>query len=226
MVLPLETLRAEMARNCRSFRFLLKIKTLVLQNYWLNFVHQGINRHFSTRKKLLDRQTMHWFPCNGNLMGKTSQKLKIGLIRLQIKTPFPSKQQLSRLLPSESWSVIHSMVYKMIHYPYFFFNLPLINWMALIVKSFVWWFLSLELFFFTATACMSSSRCQSKSLGFEQFWNGEIYVLLLAAEMWLTENPKICTCMWLFSRFQLIYLQNYQLDFFHQDLSGQFFFCV
>ena len=44
-------------------------------------------------------QKMHSFPCNGNLMGQTSQKLNIGLIRLDIKTRFPSKQ-LSGLLPS------------------------------------------------------------------------------------------------------------------------------
>ena len=49
--------------------------------------------------------------------------------------------------------------------------------------------------------------------------------LLFSAETWLTENSKLWKCVWFLSRFQLIRLQNYRLDF-HQGLSGRFYLCV
>ena len=44
---------------------------------------------------------MHLVLCNGNLMRQTSQKMKIGLFRLDIQTWFFSKHQLSGFLLSK-----------------------------------------------------------------------------------------------------------------------------
>ena len=81
----------------QNFRFLQRIRPF-LQNYWLHFVGKGVNRHFSTPEKLIDCQRMYFFPYNGILMGETTPKLKIGLIRLDNQTRFPIKQ-LSSILP-------------------------------------------------------------------------------------------------------------------------------
>ena len=43
-----ETLLAEMASKCKISQFFLKIKPFVLRNYWLHFVHQGINWNLLT----------------------------------------------------------------------------------------------------------------------------------------------------------------------------------
>ena len=53
---------------------------------------------------------MFLIPCNGNVMGQSSQKLNIGLIRHNIQTRFPSKQHLSRFLPSRSQSTIPFLI--------------------------------------------------------------------------------------------------------------------
>ena len=115
------------------------------------FVHQGINRRFFTRKKLLDRQTMHWVLCNRNLMGQTSQKMNICLNRLVIQTRFPSKQQLSEFLPWRSQSAI-SFLY-MIQYPSPFFHPFIDNLIGLNCQKFcsqmfcnVWCFFVLKLY--------------------------------------------------------------------------------
>ena len=70
------------------------MKPFVLQNYCLYSVHQGINRHFSTPKKLLDSQTMQLLPWNANLMDQTREEMNNGPIPLEIQIafPFPSKQ--------------------------------------------------------------------------------------------------------------------------------------
>ena len=115
-----EALRTEKARKCKIFRSSLRIKPFDLQKYWLFFVHQGINRICFTSKELIDCQAMHLVSCNGNLMGQSSQKLSIVLIRLDIETQFPPKQ-LSRFFPSTSQSA-NLFLEKMIQYPDFLFQ--------------------------------------------------------------------------------------------------------
>ena len=49
-----ENFRSEKASRCKVFQFFLRILSLVHLNYLLHFVHQGLNRHFSTNIKLFD----------------------------------------------------------------------------------------------------------------------------------------------------------------------------
>ena len=74
-----------------------------------------------TPKILLDCQTMHLVPCNGNRMGQTGHKLNFRLIRLHIQTQFPSNQQLPGLLLPRSLST-NSLLYKMIEYQYLLYH--------------------------------------------------------------------------------------------------------
>ena len=46
------------------------------------------------------------------------------------------------------------------------------------------------------------------------------------AETRLAKNSKTFRWMWCVSRFQLICLQNYRLNFFHQCLSRQVYLCI
>ena len=57
-----ETLRTEMARNCKKKNdFSWESSLFVFQSYWLNFVHQWINWHFSTHKNLPSKQQLPRF---------------------------------------------------------------------------------------------------------------------------------------------------------------------
>ena len=46
---------------------------------------------------------------------------------------------------------------------------------------------------------------------------------MFSAKTWLAEKSKTCICTCFFLRFQLVYLQKYRLDFFHQGFSGQLY---
>ena len=69
-----EIIRTKLARKCKYFRFLMRIKPFVLQNYWLRFVQQGIERHFLLPKKSPDGQKR---ASNDNLRARTGQKMNI-----------------------------------------------------------------------------------------------------------------------------------------------------
>ena len=51
----------------------------------------GYQSTLSTPKKLLDCQTMCFFPCNGTVMVETSEIFDIALIGLDVETRIPSK---------------------------------------------------------------------------------------------------------------------------------------
>ena len=86
-----ETLGTEMTSKCKFFDFS-NNQTICSPKYWLHFVHQSINLHFSICDILLAGQTMHVVPCTWNVMGQTCRKLKIGLVRPDIHFRFTSKQ--------------------------------------------------------------------------------------------------------------------------------------
>ena len=84
--------------NCKSFRFFFRYKP------------------FSTRRKLLDRQTMQLVPCNGNMIGQISQKLNIGLIRVDNLNSFSLKTAVR--ISSVKVSINNFVSFKMSHNPF------------------------------------------------------------------------------------------------------------
>ena len=112
-----EALGKEKARKLKSFRVYLKIKLFVLQNYWLDFIHRGINRHLSTLN-CFDCQLMYLVPCGWNLKAQTGRKFEnwsgssnSGFLKAAAIGIFPS-----------SFHSTLSFLYKLIHYPYLLFS--------------------------------------------------------------------------------------------------------
>ena len=77
-------------------------------------------------------------------------------------------------------------------------------------------------FFSKNTNCISSSRREPSSFVFLLVSKWETSSCIALSRNFLVEISKTCLCMWFCLRFQLICLQNYWLDFFHQVLSGKF----
>ena len=80
--------------------------------------------------------------------------------------------------------------------------------------------------FHKAKDCLSSSRFQLTSIEFRIVSDEKFWYLLLSVETWSTENSKTLIRMWCFLSFQRNCLQNHKLDFFQQNLGGQFCLCI
>ena len=118
---------------------------------WISFIRVSIDI-FSP-----DCQRMHFVPCNGSLRDPTIREQVFDLIRLDIRTRFPSKQQLSGFLSSKSQSIV-LFLFKMIrNHCRFLLSFHQKVWLTYIAKNFVivWCFFVSEMFASTASSCIS-----------------------------------------------------------------------
>ena len=87
-------------------RFSLRIERVCPPKPLAAFRPSGYQSLVFTPKGLLDRKTMHLVPCNGNLRGRSRQK--IAMIRLDIQPRYPSNQQPPGFLPQGLNQQFHS----------------------------------------------------------------------------------------------------------------------
>ena len=102
---------------CPHYHSFCSLKLLAAFHLW------RYQSKFSTRKNLLDCRTEHLVPCNENLTVHTVQKLDKGMIRLDNRTQFLSKQ-LTEILPSGSQSITLFFCEMIFHafFPFFVQN--------------------------------------------------------------------------------------------------------
>ena len=193
----------------------------------LNFFHRDVNQQFSVFKKSFNNVDLGYLILYRNFFGTekvesaTCCDLFWNSITLFSKTA---------LLPPMREST--------------FFYFSLVNQMANVLSSsfemksnmlnlprerenvwFVWIIWIIKLYFFRNDSLnfyhQTVNRRKSTVTGF-QIWNIAFYGFQRIFYCWWNQILHFCICVWLFVRLQLLHRQNYRLDFFHQDLRGQF----
>ena len=208
--------------NCKSFRFSLRIKPFLLQNSWLHFVHQS---KFFTGEELLDCQTTHLIPCNGNLMSQTSQKLSNSQIRLDIQTRFCS-EQLSGYFFRPAFNQKFCFCTRLLSIHIFFLHPFSENLMGLTCQSLCICMMHLCIRIFSrAAGCVFSSRHLSAGFNFWMVLKWEALSFVARSGNSVTWELQNWHMYVVFVKIPA-HLLKYRLDFFHQCLSGQFHLCI
>ena len=151
-------------------------------------------------------------------VGRIGLELNVRMIGLNIQTRFLSIQP-SKFPSSQSTIVlVQNMHFSYLAFPSFLQKPdgPMLqNFLCIYDASLCWnyFFQSYRLHFFIKVSI-------DRFLLMSSFQMLEYCIILLSTETRLAETARVCICV-----FQLIYLQNYPLDFFQPGLSGQFSLC-